>query len=78
MVNKDYEELLKRVYKVNAGSSLKHPIVVDVEKDFILEGDKTFDVMMDQVNEETTSSLTNIRILDYENARVVYDMLQGP
>ena len=33
---------------------------------------------MDQVNEETTSSLINMRILDYTNAKVVYDLLQGP
>ena len=33
--------------------------------------------MMDQVNEKTTSSLTNMRILDHANAKVVYDLLRG-
>ena len=32
----------------------------------------------DQINEETTSSLINMRILDYDNASIVYDMLHGP
>ena len=32
---------------------------------------------MDQVNEETTSSLTNMRVLDHANAKVVYDLLRG-
>ena len=63
---------------MNARSSIKHPLVADVEKGFILGQDKTFDVMMDQVNKETTSSLTIMCVLDHENARVVYDLLRGP
>ena len=43
-----------------------------------MEQDKTFDVIMDQLNEETTSSLTNVRVLDHTNAKVVYDLLRGP
>ena len=42
---------------VTTGSSFKHPTVADVEDGFILRRDKIFDVMMDQVNEETTSNL---------------------
>ena len=49
-----------------------------IEEGFILGRDRTFDVMMDQVNEETTLSLMNMRILDHANAKVVYDLLRGP
>ena len=65
-------------HKGSAGSSFKRPTVVDIEEGFILGRDKTFDVMMDQVNKETTSSLTNMHILDHANAKVVYDLLRGP
>ena len=65
-------------HKVSAGSSFKRPTVADIEEGFILGWDRTFDVMMDQVNEETTSSLTNMRILDHAKAKVVYDLLRGP
>ena len=50
-------------HKVGAGSSFKCLTLADIEKGFILGWDRTFDVMMDQVNEETTSSLTNMSIL---------------
>ena len=60
---------------MTTGRSFKCPIVADVENGFILGWDKTFDVMMDQVNKETTSTLTNMCILDHANAKVVYDLL---
>ena len=75
VLNEDYEESLQVAHKVTKGSSLKRPIVADVEDGFILGQDRTFDVRMDQVNEETTSSLTNMRVLDHANAKVVYDLL---
>ena len=78
MVDEDYEESLKVAHKVSVGSSFKRPTMADVEEGFILGREKTFDVMMDQVNEETTSSLTNMRVLDHVNAKVVYDLLRGP
>ena len=59
-------------------SSFKRPTVANVEEGFILGRDKTFDVMMDQVNEETTSILTNMCILDYTNTKLVYGLLRGP
>ena len=62
MQDEDYEESLHVAHKVSAGSSFKRPTVADVEEGFILERDKTFDVMMDQVSKETTSSLTNMRV----------------
>ena len=76
VLDEDYEESLYVAYKVSTGRFFKCPTVADVEDDFILGRDKTFDVMMDQVNEETTSSLTNMRVLDYANAKVVYDLLR--
>ena len=75
VVDKDYEELLQMAHKVSAKSSFKRPTVADIEEGFILGRDKIFDVMMDQVNEETTSSLTNMRVLEHANAKVVYDLL---
>ena len=63
---------------MTTGSSFKRPTVADMEEGLTLGRDKTYDVMMDQVNEETTSSLTNMRVLDHENARVVDDLLRGP
>ena len=78
MLDEDYEESLQGAHKVSIGSFLKHPIVADIEEGFLLRWDRTFDVMMDQVNEETTSSLTNMHILDHVNANVVYDLLRGP
>ena len=78
VLDEDYEESLHVAYKVTTQSSFKRPIVANVEDSFILGRDKTFDVIMDQVNEETTSSLTNMRILYHANAKVVYDLLRGP
>ena len=78
VLDEDYEEPLHVAHKGSAGSTIKRPTVADIEEGFILGRDRTFDVMMDQVNEETTSSLTNMRILDHVNAKVVYDLLQGP
>ena len=78
VLDEDYEEPLYVVHKGSAGSTIKRPTVIDIEEGFILGRDRTFDVMMDQVNEETTSSLTNMRILDHANAKVVYDLLRGP
>ena len=78
VLDEDYEEPLHVAHKGSAGTTVKHPIVADIEEGFILGRDRTFDVMMDQVNEETTSSLTNMCILDHTNAKVVYDLLRGP
>ena len=78
VLDEDYEEPLQGAHKVSAGSTVKRPTVADIEEGFILGWDRTFDVMMDQVNKETTSSLTNMRILDHANAKVVYDLLRGP
>ena len=78
VVDDDYEESLHVAHKVTIRSSFKCLTMVDVEDGFILEWDKTFDVMMDQVNEETTSSLTNMCVLAHVNAKVVYDLLRGP
>ena len=78
VLDEDYEEPLQVAHKGSAGNSIKRPIVVDIDEGFILGRDRTFDVMMDQVNEETTSSLTNMHILDHANAKVVYDLLRGP
>ena len=78
VVDEDYEESFQVARKVTIRSSFKHPTVADVEEGFILEPDKIFDVMMDQVNEKTASSLMNMRVLDHVNAKVVYDLLQGP
>ena len=69
VLDEDYEESLHVAHKVTTGSSIKRPTMVDVEDDFILGRDKTFDVMMDQVNEETTSSLTNMLVLDHANTK---------
>ena len=76
VLNEDYEEPLQVAHKGSAGSDFKRPIVVDIEEGFILKRDRTFDVMMDQVNEETTSSLTKMSILDHANTKVVYDLLR--
>ena len=78
VLDEDYEESLYVAHKVTTESSLKHPIMADVEDGFILGWDRTFDVRMDQMNDETTSSLTNMRVLDHVNAKVVYDLLRGP
>ena len=78
VLDEDYEEPLHVAHKDSAGSTIKHPTMADIEEGFILGRDRTFDVMMDQVNEETTSSLTNMRILDHTNAKVMYDLLRGP
>ena len=78
VLDEDYEEPLQVAHKGSVGSSIKRSIVADIEEGFILGRNRTFDVMMDQVNEETTSSLTNMRILDHANVKVVYDLLQGP
>ena len=78
VLNEDYEEPLQVAHKGSAGSSFKRSTVADIEEGFILGRDRTFDVMMDQVNDETTSSLTNMGILDHANAKVVYDLLRGP
>ena len=71
MVDEDYEEPLQVAHKVSAGSSFKRPMVADIEEGFILGRDKTFDVMMDQINNETASSLTNMHVLDHVNSNVV-------
>ena len=78
VLDEDYEEPLQVVHKGSAGNSIKRPTVADIKEGFILGQDRTFDVMMDQVNEETTSSLANMCILDHVNAKVVYDLLRGP
>ena len=78
VLDEDYEESLHVAHKVTIGSSLKHPIVADIEDGFILGQDRAFDVIMDQVNDETTSSLTNMHVLDHANAKVVYDLLRWP
>ena len=77
VVDEDYEESLQVAHKVTARSSFKRPTVVDVKEGFILGWHKTFDVMMDQVNKETTSSLTNMHVLDHTNTKIVYDLLRG-
>ena len=64
VLDEDYEEPLHVAHKGSAGSTIKRPTVADIEEGFILGWDRTFDVVMDQVNEETTSSLTNMRILE--------------
>ena len=78
MLDEDYEESLHVAHKVTTGSSIKRPTMADVEDGFILGRDKIFDVRMDKVYEETISSLINMRVLDHANAKVVYDLLQGP
>ena len=78
VVDEEYKEPLQVAHKVSVGSSFKRPTMADIKEGFILGWDKIFDVMMDQVNEETTSSLTNMRVLDHANAKVVYDLLRGP
>ena len=75
MVDEDYEESLQVAHKVTIRSSFKCSTMVDVDEGFILGRDKTFDIMMDQVNKKIESSLTNMRVLDHANAKVVYDLL---
>ena len=78
VLDEDYEEPLHVAHKGSARSTIKRPTMADIKEGFILGRDRTFDVVMDQVNEETTSSLTNMHILDHANAKEVYDLLRGP
>ena len=46
VLDEDYEEPLHVAHKGSAGSTVKHPTVADIEEGFILERDRTFDVMI--------------------------------
>ena len=61
VLDEDYEEPLHVAHKGSAGSSFKRPTVADIKEDFILGRDRAFDVMMDQVNDETTCVFWTMR-----------------
>ena len=78
VMDKDYELPLQKTEKTNGENDVRCPTMVEFEEGFILRQNKTFYVVMDQVNDESTLSLTNMHVLDKENVRVVYDILHGP